>query len=267
MSAPILQAVLLLSLASIPSMSEEDKKAEAARLLQEGNDAFASGKHEEALDRYQRAYDTYASPKLYYSLARALDELGRHADAAHFYERFLIESGVEYRSALYERAHAKLRKASTGLGKLRLETTVPGATLFVDGVERATLPTTPLYLGEGRHELRAERDGFTAFESKVKIEPGKVTTVAVDMVPVRVVKEVLPKAAVCAPEVVPIETLKVVPPVEEESIVDQWWFWGIIGAAAAAAAVGTGVGIAMQSEAPPPERELGDTALSEWSRQ
>jgi|SRR5688572_15996475 len=261
----IVHAALLLSIISEPA-TEEDRKAEAARLLQEGNDAFASGQHEDALARYESAYQMFASPKLYYSLARALDELGRRADAAHFYERFLIESGVEYRSALYERAHSKLRAAATGLGKLRLETTVPGAKLFVDGVERATLPTTPLYLGEGRHDLRAERDGFTSFESKVKIEPGKVTTIAVDMVPLRVVKEPIPKAALCAPEPVPIETVKVLPPPEDDSIVSQWWFWSLIGAAAAAAAVGTGVAIAMQHEPAPPPRELGDTPLSEWAR-
>jgi hypothetical protein len=265
MSAAIAQVVLALFVASAPE-NEADRKASAARLLQEGNEAFSAGQHEDALERYEQAYETYASPKLYYSLARALDELGRHADAAHFYERFLIESGVEYRSALYERAHQKLRAASAGLGKLRLETTVPGAKLFVDGVERATLPTTPLYLGEGRHELRAERDGYTSFESKVKIEQGKVTTIAVDMVPVRVVKQPLPNPVFCAPEPEPIETVKVAPPPEEDSVVSTWWFWSLIGAAAAAAAVGTGVAIAMQHEPAPPELELGNTSLMEWER-
>jgi hypothetical protein len=260
----VIALVLALAVAAAPS-SEEERKTEAARLLAEGNKAFESKKHQQALDRYQAAYEMYASPKLYYSLARALDELGRRADAARYYERFLIESGVEYRSALYERAHEKLRAASSGLGKLRLETTVPGAKLFVDGTEVATLPTTPLYLAEGRHDLRAERDGFTSFESKVKIEPGKVSSVMVDMVPVRVVKQSLP-SVVCAPEPEPIEVQKVVPPPPEPSIAEEWWFWSLIGVGVAAA-VGTGVGLALSGDPGPPDTELGDTALRDWNRE
>ncbi len=262
MSAWALPVALAL-LAGAAPMSESDRKAEAARLLADGNRAFASGAHEEALSDYQQAYDMFASPKLYYSLARALDELGRREEAAHFYERFLVESGVEYRSSLYERAHEKLRAASVGLGKLRLDASVPGAVLFVDGVERATLPTTPIYLAEGRHALHAERAGFTPFESKVKIDSGQVTSVTVDMVPVRVVKEPLPKPEVCPAE--PIEIAKVAPPPEESSVLTSWWFWSLIGVAAVAA-VGTGVGLAMRHDPGPPERELGDVPLSDWGR-
>src|SRR5688572_10153411 len=103
MNVAVLYTLFALSIGS-PGMSEPDRKAEAARLLNEGNHAFASGKLEYALSRYEKAYAMFESPKLYYSLARALDQLGRHEDAARFYERFLVESGVEHRSPLYERA-------------------------------------------------------------------------------------------------------------------------------------------------------------------
>ena len=106
--------------------------------------------------------------------------------------------------------------------------------------------------------------GNSAYQHTAKL--ANPSNDAVDMAAVRVVQPT-PTAVVCAPEPMPIETLKVLPPPEEPSIASEWWFWTLIVGAAAAAAVGTGVGIAMQHDPAPPERELGETSLSEWSRQ
>lgn len=260
--------VLVLALiGGLPAQeTEKDKKARAAKLLDTGNALFAKKKHKAALAKYEAAYAIYPSPKLYYSLGRAYDELGRNPEAATFYERFLLESGVEYRTALYERAHRRLRRVSKALGKLRLVTEVPGAKLFVDGVEKGVLPMLPLWLPSGRHSVRSEREGYTSFEGKAVIRAGRITTLLIDMPKVRVVQAPPPSPPPPPPEPELIELPPAPPPPEEPSLLGKWWFWSAVGAVVAAG-VGTSVALAVTRDPGPPERELGETALGEWKRQ
>lgn len=265
MNAPL--ALLLTLVAGLPGEeSEADRKAKAAALLDAGNALFAKKRHEAALGKYEAAYEIYPSPKLYYSLGRAYDELGRNPEAATFYERFLLESGVEYRTALYERAHRRLRRVSKALGKLRLVAEVPGAKLYVDDRESGTLPMLPLWLPAGRHAVRAEREGYTSFEGTALIREGRISTLLIDMPKLRVVQAPPAPPPPPPPEPELIELPPRPPPPEEPSVLSTWWFWSAVGAVVAAG-VGTGVALAVTSDPAPPERELGETAIFEWTKQ
>jgi PEGA domain-containing protein len=269
--ASIISIAIFSDAARASSESDADRKADAARYLEEGNRYFARELYKEALSRYRQAFETYPSPRLFFSMARAYDVVGDLGSAAEHYERFLIEAGVAAESRLHARALARLSTLANELGRLHLVGSPPGAKAAVDdGNPAVTLPNRPLYLVPGRHRVRVELDGYAPFEARVLITKRLISEVKVDMPPLRVVAPVersLPAPAYDANSL-PIErtiNLQPPPPVEESGgILSSWWFWAAI---AGVAAVGTGAAIVFTRSRPgasPPE--LGTSLLPNWER-
>jgi hypothetical protein len=64
------------------------------------------------------------------------------------------------------------------LGYLFIDSTIKGATVFVDGKNIGLTPLRePLAYGAGRHQIVVDRDGYTRFDQHVSVEKGKVTRV------------------------------------------------------------------------------------------
>ncbi|HBQ11989.1 MAG: tetratricopeptide repeat protein [Sandaracinaceae bacterium] len=74
--------------AATPPVSE----SEARSLFEAGQSAFRDGRFEDALARWQSAYDLARYPELLYNIATALDRLGRMDEAARRYRDFLEEN-------------------------------------------------------------------------------------------------------------------------------------------------------------------------------
>src|SRR5262249_29259382 len=68
---------------------EAAAKQRARALLLEGNTRLDEGLYVDALDKFQRAYDVYPSPKLHFNLAQTYHELGRPVEALRHYELFV----------------------------------------------------------------------------------------------------------------------------------------------------------------------------------
>lgn len=84
--------------ACVPGLAEaqarravpRDPRIEEARLdFEAGTAAYDAGRFEEALARFQHAYELTSSPDLLYNIATVLDRLRRDEEALAAYERFL----------------------------------------------------------------------------------------------------------------------------------------------------------------------------------
>ncbi len=73
------------------SAADPEADREARDLYNAGTAAFQDGRFEDALQRWQDAFELSARPELLYNIATALDRLGRMSEAADYYERFLQE--------------------------------------------------------------------------------------------------------------------------------------------------------------------------------
>jgi len=156
----VLVAVLALVLAL--GSARADEREDAAKLLDEGVTLFNAKKYREALEKFDKAYATFASPKILFNIAGALEQLGREAEAAQTYDRFLIQT-----DANDEQAQDRIKAAKQALGSLdrrlsRLQLQPPPTGAFtLDGLTISVSPTRPIYVAPGRHAIEATVDGTT----------------------------------------------------------------------------------------------------------
>lgn len=243
----------------------ETAKSLAGRLLNEGNQFFAAGKHEEALARYEAAYAAYPSAKIFFNFGEAHRALGRPIRAAEFYDRLLKEGNLSIDSKLYKTTAKKLREVEAALGRLEIHTEPEGAEVAIDGAPVEALALAPIRVEAGRHEVRASRSGFHPGLEWVEVRPGQTASVRI------VLSEIGPAAAAPPPPLplLPAVTprVDVIAPGEGEgTLLDEWWFWTAVGTVVA---VSLGVAVIASSgrEGFVPRGELGETSLDDgWSR-
>ncbi|MCA9594052.1 MAG: PEGA domain-containing protein [Myxococcales bacterium] len=80
--------------------------------------------------------------------------------------------------------NVELEAIEGGLGNLELDTSVPGAQLYVRGKMVGTAPLSgPIALTPGRHELEVRRDGYRTVKRTVVIRDGEVTRLSLKLEP------------------------------------------------------------------------------------
>lgn len=82
-------------------------------------------------------------------------------------------------------SEARRRKRRVGVGTLQVNSSTTGATIYIDGEEKGTIPLDkPLRLKVGRHTLKIDKSGYTPYIDVVVIKRRKLTKVDIDLLPV-----------------------------------------------------------------------------------
>ncbi len=233
-------AGLLLSLLALAATGEEPK-AIAARLLAEGNEAFAEGRAAEALTRYRAAHDAYPSPKIQMNIGEAHLALGQRIAAAHAFEA--VVDGLGPDSPVSAAAKKRLAELDAYLGRLTV-TSEPSAKLQVNGADRGTTPLTGAILEAGAYDLELSAPDHVIARRSIDVRAGVTATVAITL-------ERVP-ALVPDPE----------PDPDDEGV--AWWVFAGAGVAAAAAVVAVVIVASSGGDDFLPGGELGRTSLDEW---
>src|SRR5436190_20095049 len=121
-----------------------DPKAVARAKLVEGAKLLSEGEYEDALLRFQEAYASVPSPKIFYNYGLAYRGLGRNAEAITALDRFLAEASD---AAADKRADAERRRAELlrKVAILQLTAEMEGADIVIDGTSYGQTPrTTPI---------------------------------------------------------------------------------------------------------------------------
>lgn len=248
--------------AAAASDKAELDKAQAASFLNNGNTLFEKGDYAAALAKYEKAYATYASPKILFNIGEAHNKLEHPVEAAEAYERFLAEAKTDPASPAAKKVRERLDALKAKLAYLEVTGDPIGAELKLDGKVVGTLPLAkPLRVKPGQHDLAAAKPGFEA--TKLSVDAPKGVTTPVE------VKLGLPKVA-ASEETPPIgpaaeEATTPRPIARDEPVTSKWWFWGAIGLAAVAA--GTGIAVAASSGGSDyvPTGELGASSTASWT--
>lgn len=175
---------------------------DAQKLYDEGIALRAKGKHEQALDRFQRSLAIEHRPQTYLALASELFELDKNDEALAAIDALY----AEFDAVMRPQTRAKADKArqvieeGTGFGRVAITIKEKG-TLFVDEKEAGTLPlASSLRLKEGPHALKIVRERGEPFVRDVVIVKGETLNVEVPPLPPPVV-EPPPKPTDPAPKV------------------------------------------------------------------
>jgi tetratricopeptide (TPR) repeat protein len=228
---PAIVCLLLLATLVSSSTVAADPQQQARTLFREGRNLFNWGKYKEALKKFHAARRLYWSFKIDLSIGYTLEAMGRSAEAAQYYEQFLLEdperAGRDVEADVFKRLKGIRKKLAT----IMISTKVRGAVVEVDGEQRARTPQRHrLYLEPGRHRLTVRSEGRVLHEEQVELKAGQHLLTKV------VAKQQRPQE----PKEKSWLSQETKPPSRSKPFYKTWWFWTVVGAVV----VGTTVGIA-----------------------
>jgi tetratricopeptide (TPR) repeat protein len=225
----LIVAAVVLALAP-PAFAADSAKQRAAKLLDEGVAQFEDGRAADAYTSFQAAYQLYPSAKILLNMGQALKAMGRDAEAAQAYDRFLGEMSAlpEVGDRRVSLARAGIAEVLPRIGRLHLDIQPADALINIDGVAagRASQLRT-LYVEAGDHRLIASSAGFQDKATLVTAAAGSEQRVEL--------------------------TLEMIPPVQPTAIETpeapprRRWTWVAAGTSAAFLAGGIGFGLHARS--------------------
>jgi len=221
-----------LSLHAGAARAQTDPKAAAQQKMAQGAQLLEQGQPAEALTLFQEAYQQVQNPRYQYNIGVACQALGRDAEALRAFEAFAANAqGV--RQEYLEDAQKQIEILRGRVATVKITSTEAGAAVLVDGRDAGRTPLVQaLMLDPGEHRLMVRKLSFEPFEKVVTLRRGDRLELAADLRPVSQV--VAPPVVLVAPA--PREA----PPPETTPIYKRWWLWTAVGAV-----VVTGVVVAL----------------------
>jgi hypothetical protein len=181
LSALLLGAALALAPTAAAAADPPDK-AEALKLLKQGNQLARLGDHLSALERFRSAYARFPSPNILLNLGTTLRELGRNAEAAAEYERFLADPRAE--AAKKGEVTRVLGEIDRVVGRLRVEVNDPLAEVRLDGKPlEAERLRGAFRIEPGEHTVVASREGFLPAVRTLTVAPRDEAVVKLEVKP------------------------------------------------------------------------------------
>jgi hypothetical protein len=166
-------AAVLLVLA-VPAVGfAQDAKA----LKAEGDAAMDRLDFQQALDKYNQAYDKSHDPAILYNRARALQSLNRIPEALDELERFDREAPADLKGKVP--LTQLLGEYRGRVGVLSLKTDVTGARVLVDGklVGTTPLPDDKVRINSGHVTVEVVAEGYETFREVRDVAAGSPTVI------------------------------------------------------------------------------------------
>ncbi len=252
--ATLLVAALLAQ--TSPMNASPEAKARAKVLLNEGSALYQSGDIAGALEKFQEARATYASPKIWFNIGQANRDLGRFDESLAAFDKFLIGARDASPEAIAD-AQKALDELRPKLGRVRIECQIPGAEVNIDGKVVGQAPLLdPIWVMPGRHQITALAVGASPAIEMVNVVAGM--EILVDLKPNPAPVAVRTETSAPAPVVTlpskenPYDSATLEKPrIHEQS--DGWWLgrkwtWVAAGSTVVFATTAAIAGLAMQSK-------------------
>lgn len=171
----LLLAFLSLSLLASTAWAEQSRSVTADEADVEfrlGNQAFMRGDCQTALSHYFASNRLVPNSNVIFNIAACYENLGRPVEAFRYYTAFLELSTDEEER---ENVEVALERTRQNLGLLQIETTPPGATIFIDRRDLGSYGTTPqiLPLEPGTYRVILDHQAWESFEiAELVVEAG-----------------------------------------------------------------------------------------------
>lgn len=196
--------------------------AQARAEFRRGVRLFRAGDKPGAAAAFARAYELSGDHRLLYNLAQVEADREHYAEALRLLCRYLKLGGAQIgaqRRAEVERERERLERQVTAV---RVATNAARSTLWIDGAERGSLPSEPVWLDPGQHRVHVEASGHVPARRTLELRPGERLLLAM---PLRPSARTLARPAA--------ETPADVNETSPASFADRTPFWLSLGAAGA----------------------------------
>jgi len=161
--------------------SAEDTE-KAKKLFENGIEFLEEGKIEPALMEFEEAYRILPNLMVLYNIGMCLKELSRYAEASSAFSKFLSEGGESLDKGLRDEAAKLLSECDTYTGILSIHCATGGAEILVDGLSTGFCPLdSKVKLDLGKHTVLAIGEGYKNFTKTVALRSGETIDLVVDM--------------------------------------------------------------------------------------
>ena len=177
----------LLSLAPAASSAQRDARldlaAEADLHFELGVDLQQRGDHRGALEHYLLSNRLAYNKNVVFNIARCYEELGRFAEAHRYYSDYLAE---ELSESDRRPAAEALERTARRVALVRIESSPPGASIYLDRVELGARGQTPrtLAVEPGSYRVILEREGYESGTAEVTAARGEAASVTLTLPPI-----------------------------------------------------------------------------------
>lgn len=160
-------------LAGSGQVHADPDKRKASVLFKEGNRLYQRGLYLDALNKYKQARAIYPSAKIDLNIGSTLDALGKRAEAAAYFARFLLQKGNTSGKVVRQarRFFAALKKK---VASVELTCAEAGATVRVDSAVLGITPlAVPVYLEPGEHRVKVHKEAVGEFARTLTLSAGQ----------------------------------------------------------------------------------------------
>ncbi len=161
------------------------RKAEANRLLEQGNALFLDNKFSDALVHYRKAVAAWDHPAIRFNIVRCLIQLDRAVEAADNLQQALRYGDAPLEEAVYAEARAYEKLLAKQIGDVTISCTQRGVEVSLDGQKLGACPLKEQRrLSPGKHQILGTGAGLLAHATEVFVIGGDVQAVDVSLRPV-----------------------------------------------------------------------------------
>jgi len=139
----------------------DDRKAEAQRLLEQGNTQFVSHDYKAAIATYRQAIAAWDHPAIRFNVVRCLVQLDRPIEAQEQLELALAYGAAPLEEAVYNEALAYQKLLGKQIGKVAISCTQAGVAVTLDGKPLGQCPlSVERRVEPGAHQVVGRLAGF-----------------------------------------------------------------------------------------------------------
>jgi tetratricopeptide (TPR) repeat protein len=157
---------------TMPAFAQSLRDPLAQSLKAEGDAAMSASRFAEALDDYERAAAIESSPVFDYNRGRALQALGRNAEALGQLERFEGRAPPDLKARVPQ-LEGLLAEVRAHVGTVEIRCDVAGARVRIGSHVLVTTPLSkPIYVDSGPYELVVEARGYAKDKRPIDVPAG-----------------------------------------------------------------------------------------------
>jgi hypothetical protein len=187
--------VLALAIAFVPVVAHAEdqpwavgvtdaQKAEAQKILEEGNALFLKKDYAQALEKYKAAVGKWDHPAIRFNMVRCLIQLDKPVEASDSLVLALKYGAAPLEEAVYNEALSYQKLLANQIGDLDIACTQPGVKVTLDGQHLLDCPGKEhRRVAPGQHQLVGTKDGFLTKTTEVVVLGAKQQAAEVALVP------------------------------------------------------------------------------------
>jgi hypothetical protein len=184
MNRALLVAALLAPALAFAQPATGDK-VDAQSLMQSGVKLLEAKDYLGALAIFKTAYERFPSAKILLNIGTTLKLLGREADAANAYQRYLDASDTDPK----RRAEVQklLDKIDAQVGRVDIKATPSDSAITVDDDDWLNVVRASTWrLAPGHHAITARKDGYTPATKSIETTAGESASISLELAQVAV---------------------------------------------------------------------------------